>query len=63
MDEMLLASNAEPNRVLALSFWKTRDDAERYQREQYKNVAEMVRHLLGTEPIIRPFRRTHVQRA
>jgi heme-degrading monooxygenase HmoA len=55
VDEILLVSNAEPDRVLALSFWKTRDDAERYHREQYKNVAESVRHLLATEPLIRTF--------
>lgn len=55
VDEILLVSNAEPDRVLALSFWKTRDDAERYHREQYKNVAEALRHLLVTEPMIRTF--------
>lgn len=55
VDEILLVSDAEPDRVLALSFWKTRDDAERYHREQYKNVAEALRHLLGTEPMIRTF--------
>lgn len=55
VDEILLVSNAEPDRVLALSFWKMREDAERYQREQYKNIGEMVRHLLETEPKIRTF--------
>ncbi|MFZ0956914.1 MAG: antibiotic biosynthesis monooxygenase [Candidatus Sulfotelmatobacter sp.] len=55
MDEILLVSNAEPDQVLAISFWKTRDDAERYHREQYKNVAEAVRPLLGSEPSIRTF--------
>jgi len=48
-------SNTEPDRVLALSFWKTRDDAERYHREQYKNVAEALRHLLGIEPMTQTF--------
>lgn len=55
VDEMLLVSNAEPDRVLALSFWKTKEDAERYHRDQYKNVTETVRHLLGSEPFIRAF--------
>jgi quinol monooxygenase YgiN len=55
VDEILLVSNAEPDRVLALSFWKTRDDAERYHREQYKNIAESLRHLLAAEPLIRTF--------
>ncbi len=55
VDEMLLVSNVEPDRVLALSFWKTKEDAERYHRDQYKNVTETVRHLLGSEPFIRTF--------
>jgi len=55
MDEIVLVSDLEPDRVLALSFWRTREDAERYQREQYKNVHESLRHLLETEPNIRTF--------
>ena len=55
MDEIVLVSDAEPDRVLALSFWKTREDAERYQREHYKNVQESLRHLLKTEPNVRTF--------
>ncbi len=34
LDETLLTSDMESNRVLTLSFWKTKDDAERYHREQ-----------------------------
>jgi heme-degrading monooxygenase HmoA len=55
VDETVLASDTDPNRVLALSFWNTREDAERYNREQYPAVHEMVRHLLETEPAIRTF--------
>ncbi|MGD0214901.1 MAG: antibiotic biosynthesis monooxygenase [Terriglobales bacterium] len=55
VDEMLLVSNAEPDRVLALSFWKTKEDAERYHRDQYKNVTETVRHLLAADPFVRTF--------
>jgi hypothetical protein len=35
--------------------WKTREDAERYQPEQYKNIRDSVRHLLQAEPNIRTF--------
>jgi len=55
VDETVLVSDLEPNRVLALSFWNTREDAERYNREQYPAVHDMVRHLLETEPAIRTF--------
>ena len=49
VDEIVLVSDADSNRVLALSFWKTREDAERYQREQFKNVNDTLRSLLDEE--------------
>jgi heme-degrading monooxygenase HmoA len=55
VDEMILNSDAERDRVLALSFWKTREDAERYHREHYKNVHESLRHLLQADPNIKTF--------
>ena len=55
VDEIILNSETEPDRVLALSFWKTKEDAERYQREQYKNIHDSVKHLLDAEPNIRTF--------
>ncbi|MFY9561112.1 MAG: antibiotic biosynthesis monooxygenase [Terriglobales bacterium] len=54
-DETVLVSDPEPNRVLALSFWNTREDAERYQKEQYPAIHEMIRHLLEAEPVVRTF--------
>jgi len=55
VDETVLVSDKEDNRVLSLSFWNTRDDAEEYHREHYQKVHEMVRHLLEGEPMIRTF--------
>jgi len=55
VDEVVLISHADPNRVLALSFWNKQEDAERYQREQYQKIHETVRHLLEAEPEIRTF--------
>jgi heme-degrading monooxygenase HmoA len=55
VDEIVLVSSAESNRVLALSFWKKREDAEEYQREQYQKIHDTLRHLLQTEPTIRTF--------
>jgi heme-degrading monooxygenase HmoA len=55
VDETVLVSDKEDNRVLALSFWNSKEDAERYQREQYPAIHEMVRHLLAAEPVIRTF--------
>ena len=55
VDETVLVWDAEPNRVLALSFWNSKEDAERYHREQYPQIHEMLNHLLETEPNIRTF--------
>ena len=55
VDENVLVSDIEPDRVLAQSFWNSREDADRYNREQYPAVHEMIRHLLQTEPAIRTF--------
>jgi len=54
-DETLLVSDTEPNRVLAISFWNTKEDAERYQREQYPVVQQMIRPLLDADPVVRTF--------
>jgi hypothetical protein len=55
VDEIVLVSDPDSNRVLALGFWKTREDAERYRREQYKNVRETLQPLLEAEPVVRTF--------
>ena len=55
VDEIVLVSSAESDRVLALSFWKKKEDAEEYQREQYQKIHDTLRHLLQTEPDIRTF--------
>ena len=55
VDETVLISDAEPNQVLGLSLWNSKEDAERYHREQYPQVHDVLKHLLEGEPIIRTF--------
>jgi heme-degrading monooxygenase HmoA len=55
VDETVIVSDTEPNRILALSFWNTREDAQRYEREQFDMVQETVEHLLETAPVVRTF--------
>jgi quinol monooxygenase YgiN len=55
VDETVLASDSEENRILALSFWNAKEDAERYRQEQYPKISEMLAHLLDTAPVIRTF--------
>lgn len=55
VDETVLVSDAEPNRILGLSFWDSKEHAERYHREQYSQVHETMKHLLEADPVIRTF--------
>jgi quinol monooxygenase YgiN len=55
VDEIVLVSHGEPDRVLALSFWNRQEDAEKYQRERYQKIHDTLRHLLEAEPEIRTF--------
>ena len=55
VDETVLVSDKDDNRVLGLSFWKTKEDAEQYHRAEYQKVHETLRHLLESEPVIHTF--------
>jgi quinol monooxygenase YgiN len=54
-DEIVLVSDTEPNRVLGISFWNSKKDAEQYHREQFPKIQDSVRHLLEGEPQVRTF--------
>ncbi len=51
-DMITLVSPADPNRMLSLSFWNRSEDAERYQREHFSRIAEMLRPLCEGEPMV-----------
>jgi heme-degrading monooxygenase HmoA len=53
VDEVVLVSDAEG--VLALSFWRTRADAERYRREDYTKVSDIIQHLVHSKPKVHAF--------
>ena len=46
VDELSLSSEHDPERMVAISFWKTREDAERYNRENFSRVQEIVKPYL-----------------
>jgi heme-degrading monooxygenase HmoA len=55
VDEILLVSNTESDQILSLSFWKSRQDAERYTHEEYPRVNELISHLVESAPVSRTF--------
>jgi quinol monooxygenase YgiN len=55
VDEIVLVSDTEPDQIVALSFWKRQQDGERYNREHYPKVAEIISHLVESAPVVRTF--------
>ena len=53
VDEIVLVSDAEG--IRALSFWKTKEDSERYNREDYAKVSELIQHLVHSKPKVHAF--------
>ncbi len=54
-DMITLVSVTDPNQMRSLSFWNNREDAERYQHEQFSRIAEMLRPLCDGEPVVSMF--------
>lgn len=55
VDEVLLISEQNPDQILALSFWKTREDADRYNREQFSRVTDLIQNFIQGTPNVRTF--------
>ncbi len=53
VDELVLVSNKEG--ILAVSFWKTKEDADRYGRERYAQVGEVVEHQAHSVPRVHTY--------
>jgi len=55
VDEVTLVSTDDPNRVLAISFWKTREDAQQYHNQQFQNITNLIRSHLEQDPQVETF--------
>lgn len=55
VDEITLVSTNNPNHVLALSFWKTKEDAQQYHNQQFTNITNLIRNHLESEPKVEPY--------
>lgn len=53
VDEVVMVSDGEG--ILALSFWKTKEDAERYSRQDYGKVSDLIQHLVHKKPTIHAY--------
>jgi hypothetical protein len=55
VDEIVLVSDAQVDHVLALSFWNTKEDAERYHEDEYPTLYGLIADLIEVLPTIRTF--------
>lgn len=56
VDELVLVNEAEADHVIALSLWKTPQDAERFSHEHYPKIKEMIQHHVHAAPKVHMFR-------
>ena len=52
VDLLALTSEDEPERMVAISLWKSRADEERYHDTHYEEIVEAIRPFLRDEPSI-----------
>ena len=52
VDVLALASEDEPERMVSISLWKSRAEAERYHDERYEEIVQLIRPLLRDEPSV-----------
>ena len=52
VDLLALSSEDEPERTVSISLWKSRADADRYQRDHYQEIVDSIRPLLRDEPSV-----------
>jgi len=55
VDEIGLVSTDNPDRMVAISFWKTKEDAERYQRDQFNKVNDLLKSLVIGPPVVETY--------
>jgi heme-degrading monooxygenase HmoA len=55
VDEVSLKHETDQDRLVAISFWRTKEDAERYRRETFSKVQDILKPLLKTQPEVETF--------
>ncbi len=55
IDEIVLIAEHDADQVIAISFWKSKTDAEHFHHAHYAYISELIKHLTHTTPKVHMF--------
>jgi heme-degrading monooxygenase HmoA len=55
VDLITLQANDNPDRVIGMSFWKTKEDAMNYNTQGFPRVTDLIRNVIEGTPQVRTF--------
>jgi quinol monooxygenase YgiN len=55
IDFLTLSDKTEPERLVCITFWTSRQDAEEYHRQYYDTITDMLKPLLESPPTLETF--------
>src|SRR5579883_1240749 len=55
IDLVGLVSERNRSRLVAISFWDSKESAERYHNEHFREIADMIRPFMDKEPTVDTF--------
>jgi len=59
VDLIALEPEDGSDRQLSISFWNNKQDAERYQRDQYSRIVDSIKPLLKRDPQVQTYNVAH----
>ena len=55
VDFLALSDKMNPERLVCISFWTSREDAEEYDRQHYYLITDMLKPVLESPPTLKTF--------
>jgi len=55
VDFLTICDKINPERLMCISFWTSREDAEEYRREHYYSITDMLNPILDFPPTLKTF--------
>lgn len=55
VDFLMLSDKANPERLLCISLWTSREDSEEYHRQHYETIANVLEPVLESPPTLKTF--------